>query len=166
MTTNKIPGLIYPSIQGNQGGNPRDAAILAQQQSNQSQASLANAVGGSFKYKKKYYHNKHGGAGQDNIVVPQFQMQYKPIGANGQDPNSIIKTGAQISTQGAANSTYDKYATQNGGKRKNKKGGNLNSWGCINGGSKKKSKYNSHKHNKSKKSKKSKRSHKKTRSNK
>lgn len=153
MTTNKIPGLIYPSVQGNLGGNPRDAAILAQQQSSQSQASLAQAVGGNLK-KKRYSYNKHGGANQDNIVVPQFQMQYKPIGANGQDPNSIIKTGAQISTQGAANSAYDKYASQNGGKRKkHKKGGSMISWGCINGG-KRKSKYNVSKHKKTKKSKK------------
>ena len=156
MTTNKIPGLIYPSVQGNQGGNPRDAAFLAQQQSNESQAALAQAVGGYRKKKRRSY-NKHGGADQNNIVVPQFQMQYKPIGADGQDPNSIIKTGAQISTQGAANSAYDKYASQNGGKRKYKKGGNMISWGSINGGAskhKKKSKYNLSKHKKTKKSKK------------
>ena len=163
MTTNKIPGLIYPSVQAMPGGNPRDSAILAQQQSSQSQAALANAVGG---YKKSRKHRKmamkYGGASQDsNIVVPQFQMQYKPTGANGQDPNSIIKSGAEISTQGAANSTYDKYASQMGGKYRNKKGGNYLSWGCYNGGSRRKIKNRSHK--KTKHSKKNNKKHKKTR---
>lgn len=156
MTTNKIPGMIYPSVQAMPGGNPRDSAILAQQQSNQSQSALANAVGGYRRHKKyikksKKY-NKHGGATQDAIVVPQFQMQYKPIGADGQDPNNIIKTGAQISTQGAANSTYDKYASQ--------MGGNVLSWGCYNGGSRRKSKNNLRK--KTKKNKNIKKRHKKT----
>lgn len=163
MTTNKIPGLIYPSVQAMPGGNPRDSAILAQQQSSQSQAALANAVGGYKKFRKyRKMAMKHGGASQDsNIVVPQFQMQYKPIGANGQDPNSIIKSGAQLSTQGTANSTYDKYASQMGGKNRNKKGGNSLSWGCYNGGSRRKIKNRSHK--KTKKSKKNNKKHKKTR---
>lgn len=134
MTTNNIPGMIYPSVQAMPAGNPRDSAILAQQQSSQSQAALASAVGGK---RKKYM--RRGGGNSDSIVVPQFQMQYKPIGANGQDPNSIIKSGAQISTQGAANSTYDKYASQMGGK-KYKKGGSYMSWGCYNGGSRRNSK--------------------------
>ena len=161
MTTNKIPGMIYPSVQAMPGGNPRDSAILAQQQSSQSQAALANAVGGYRKHKNRRLTNKHGGATQDAIVVPQFQMLYKPTGSGGQDPNNIIKSGSQISTQGAANSTYDKYASQMGGKKRYKKGGNILSWGCYNGGSKRKTKYNSHK--KTKKSKRSRKINKKTR---
>jgi hypothetical protein len=151
MATQKIPGLIYPSVQAMPAGNPRDSAILAQQESINSQVALAKAVGGASKKRKL-----HGG----NIVVPQFQMQYKPTGTDGQDPNSIIKSGSQISTQGAANSVYDKYALQNGGKKKtkgikknksknkrtkknksiskNKKGGGNLSWGCYNGGKGKK----------------------------
>lgn len=130
-STSNIPGMIYPSVQAMPAGNPRDSAILAQQQSSQSQAALASAVGGK---RRKYM--RRGGAGSDSnsIAVPQFQMLYKPTGTNGQDPNSIIKSGAQISTQGAANSTYDKYASQMGGK-KYIKGGNYMSWGCYNGGS-------------------------------
>jgi hypothetical protein len=152
MANTQIPGLIYPSVQAMPAGNPRDSAILAQQESVRSQVALAKAVGGALK-KNKY----HGGNSQgNNIVVPQFQMQYKPTGTDGQDPNSIIKSGSQISTQSAANSVYDKYALQNGGKKKrstrrsrgrinkskktknylkkNKKGGNNLSWDCYNGG--------------------------------
>ncbi len=150
MATNKVPGLIYPSVQATPGGNPRDSAILAQQQQQQQQTALANAVGGKgFKNsKKRRYKMKYGGAASaNNIVVPQFQMQYKPTGANGQDPNSIIISGSQISTQGSANSVYDKYASQNGGK---KGGSNIISWGCYSGG------YNK-KHKKTKKNKKNKR---------
>lgn len=147
MATEKIPGLIYPSVQAMPAGNPRDSAILAQQESVKSQVALAKAVGGGASKKTKL----HGGNSQSNsILVPQFQMQYKPIGADGQDPNSIIKSGSQISTQGAANSVYDKLASQKGGKKsrknkktkrrmqkrtsRNKKGGNVLSWGCYNGG--------------------------------
>jgi hypothetical protein len=42
-------------------------------------------------------------------------MQYTPQGGPGQVPNSIIQQNAGIGTQSAANSVYDKYATQMGG---------------------------------------------------
>lgn len=92
------------------------------------------------------------------ISVPQFTLQYQPVGPN---PNDIIKNITQISNQAKANSVYDNevygvgYPLQQGGKkrktrkirktkrskktktnkRRHKKGGNANwKWGCYSGG--------------------------------
>ena len=121
-------------------GNPRDSAIATQNQTNIKQTNLSNAVGGS-----KRKRNRKGGAdtsssSTNQIVVPQFTMQYQPTGGPGQDPNSIIQQNSQTSTQANANAVYDKYATQKGGIRKTrhkkKVGGNKYSWGCYSGGRK------------------------------
>jgi len=120
-------GILYPTVSAMSAGTPRDSAIANQQSADKSQTALINAVGG-----KRY---KRGGS---NLAVPQFQMTYKPTGGPGQDPNSVIKDNASVSTQSDANAVYDKYATQMGGIRRRKRGGNPDwVWGCYSGGKKK-----------------------------
>ena len=146
MASGQVKGMTYPTQQAMLGANPRDSAI-AQQNADTQKLMELNAVGG-----KK---NKKGGA--DGIVVPQFQMAYKPTGGPGQDPNSIITQNSQLSVQGAANSEYDKYATTGGKKRKSikkrktrtsrsKRGGDAKwHWGCSSGGKRKSNKRKSSK---------------------
>jgi len=135
MTSNSgqtLPGMPVPTQKGMLAGNPRDSAIQSTNNTNQKQANLSNAVGGSKKFKKM------GGANN----VPQFQMQYTSTNGPGQDPNSQIKQNSQTSTSAAANSVYDQQAMVKGGskRRKLKKGGNSNwNWGCYSGGLKRKS---------------------------
>jgi hypothetical protein len=151
MASGQVKGMTYPTQQAMLGANPRDSAI-AQQNADTQKLMELNAVGG-----KK---NKKGGA--DGIVVPQFQMAYKPTGGPGQDPNSIITQNSQLSVQGAANSEYDKYATTGGKKRKSikkrktitsrsKRGGDAKwYWGCSSGGKRKSNKRKSNKRKSSK----------------
>jgi len=134
-TTPPVPGLKYPTQQGMLAGNPRDSAIASQNQTNMKQSSLSNAVGGkrnrrkgSKKGTRKGYKGKVG-AGQvppGQVAVPQFQMQYKPTGGPGQDPNAVIQQNSQTSTQSTANAVYDDYATKGGSSKYN--------WGCYSGG--------------------------------
>ena len=131
MSNNNIPGMLYPTQRGMLAGNPRDSAILQGNINTQKLVAL-NAIGG-----KKHF--RRGGATSNNIVIPQFSMQYTPQGGMGQDPNSIIRQNAAISTQGAANSVYDKYATQKGGEYMNMNT-NKYEWGCYSGGKKAKRK--------------------------
>ena len=131
MSNNNIPGMLYPTQRGMLAGNPRDSAILQGNINTQKLVAL-NAIGG-----KKHF--RRGGAANNNIVIPQFSMQYTPQGGFGQDPNSIIRQNAAISTQGAANSVYDKYATQKGGVYMNMNT-NKYEWGCYSGGKKSKRK--------------------------
>jgi hypothetical protein len=126
-------GMIYPQETPMLAGNPKDSAIAANNQATTRQANLIKATGGSRR-RQIYKRNKYGGATND-VTVPQYQMQYKPTGAGGQDPNSIIKQNAGLSTQGDANAQYDNLAAKKGGSRK-KRGGTLN-WGCYSGGRKK-----------------------------
>lgn len=128
MSTTNVPGMMLPTQKGMVGANPKDSSIQTMNNMNQKQASLSNAVGGKKKSKKRTM--RRGGAANSTIPVPQYQMQYQVQNGPGQDPNSQIQQNAQISTQGAANSAMDKYATQ--------KGGNPNwHWGCKSGGSRK-----------------------------
>ena len=125
--TPSVPGLKLPTQIGMISGNPRDSAIASQNQRNEKQTFLGNAVGG---YKRK---RRRGGS--SSIIVPQFTMPYKPTGGPGQDPNSIIQQNSQTSTQAAANAVYDSYATQKGGKTKKRRGGSSKyAWGCYSGG--------------------------------
>ena len=125
-------GMIFPQEKPMLAGNPKDSAIAANNQSIAKQSDLIKATGGSRHKSKR---NKYGGA-TGGVVVPQYQMQYAPTGAGGQDPNSIIKQNAGLSTQGDANAQYDNLAgVKKGGSRK-KRGGYLN-WGCYSGGRKK-----------------------------
>ena len=133
-------GMVYPQEKPMLAGNPKDSAIAANNQSASRQADLIKATSGGKRH-RRYKRNKYGGAnnGEANngeVVVPQFQMQYSTTGAGGQDPNSIIKQNASVSTQGAENAKYDNLARV-GGSRK-KRGGNSDwSWGCYSGGRKK-----------------------------
>jgi hypothetical protein len=128
-------GMVYPQEKPMLAGNPKDSAIAANNQSASRQADLIKATSGGKRY-RRYKRNKHGGADNGGVVVPQFQMQYSTTGAGGQDPNSIIKQNASVSTQGAENAKYDNLARV-GGSRK-RRGGNPDwSWGCYSGGRKK-----------------------------
>jgi hypothetical protein len=127
-------GMIYPQETPMLAGNPKDSAIAANNQATTRQANLIKATSGGNRRRYIHKRNKYGGA-TGGVAVPQYQMQYKPTGAGGQDPNSIIKQNSGLSTQGDANAQYDNLAAQKGGSRK-KRGGNLN-WGCYSGGRKK-----------------------------
>jgi hypothetical protein len=148
-TNNSVPGMMYPTQIGMLAGNPRDSAIAQNNAANQKLLSLQK-VGGR---RKRYYRRGGATAPTNNIPVAQFNMQYTSQGGPGQNPNQIIQQNAVTGTQGAANSVYDKYATQMGGYY------NMNTnqyqWGCYSGGKKsqrttrakinKKTKYAKHK---------------------
>jgi hypothetical protein len=124
-------GMMYPQEKPMLAGNPKDSAIAANNQAIASQTNLIKATSGGYRHNKR---NRYGGA-TNEITVPQYQMQYSTTGAGGQDPNSIIKQNAEISTQGAENAKYDNLARK-GGSRK-KRGGNSDwNWGCYSGGRK------------------------------
>jgi hypothetical protein len=127
-------GMIYPQETPMLAGNPKDSAIAANNQATTRQADLIKATSGGNRRRYIHKRNKYGGATTDGVTVPQYQMQYKPTGAGGQDPNSIIKQNAELSTQDTANSQYDNLAKKGGSRRK--RGGTLN-WGCYSGGRKK-----------------------------
>ena len=127
-----VPGMLLPTMQGMVEGNPRDSAIAAGNAANMKLQAL-QSIGGRGRRLKK----TRGGA--NTIPVPQFTMQYTPQGGPGQDPNSIIQQNALVGTQGAANSVYDKYATQMGGYYNNldmNMNTNQYQWGCYSGGKK------------------------------
>jgi len=126
----KIPGMMYPTMQGMEAGNPRDAAIANMNNAAAIQAHANNAVGGR---KKRW-----GGSG--TIAVPQFNMLYQPQGGPGTNPNDQIAANAQVATQGAANAALDAGAFKKGGsrsRRRSRRGGNPDwVWGCMSGGRK------------------------------
>jgi len=125
-------GMIYPQEKPMLAGNPKDSAIAANNQAIARQSDLIKATSGGKGKRHRHRRNKYGGA----TNVPQFQMQYTPTGAGGQNPNDIITQNAGLSVQGAENAKYDNFARV-GGSRK-KRGGNMNlSWGCYSGGRKK-----------------------------
>lgn len=130
-------GMIYPQEKPMLAGNPKDSAIAANNQAITRQTDLIKATSGGNRHRyknKKIKRNKYGGA-TGEVSVPQFQMQYTPNGAGGQNPNDIIKQNAGVSVQGAENAKYDNLARV-GGSRK-KRGGNSDwSWGCYSGGRK------------------------------
>lgn len=115
-------------------GNPRDSALLSQQQMNQSQNNLNKTVGG--KKKRRF----RGGNNTNTVAVPQFQMQYTPQGGPGTNPNDQIANMSSTSMQSSAWKADDNLATKMGGTRRKKRGGNSNwNWGCYSGGKKNKS---------------------------
>jgi hypothetical protein len=151
-------GLILPTMRSFTpgAGNPRDSAMLAQQNMNAKQASLNASVGGRRRRKKRGLRYYSGGDSNDKVNVPQFSMLYTPQGGVGTNPNDQIKAGSSTSMQSTSNAHYDKFATKMGGTKKrhrsnkkgymkikrtlrNKKGGSWNpnwSWGCYSGGRK------------------------------
>jgi len=129
MSVNTIPGLLLPTQKGMLAGNPRDSAIEQGNAANLKLQSLQSIGGRRFK-------KTRGGSNSNVIPVPQFSMQYTPQGGPGQDPNSIIQMNAVVGTQGAANSVFDKYATQMGGHYNMNTNTNQYQWGCYSGGKK------------------------------
>jgi hypothetical protein len=125
-------GMIYPQEKPMLAGNPKDSAIAANNQAITNQSNLIKATSGGNRHKNKK--SKYGGA-TGGVVVPQYQMQYTPTGADGQNPNDIITQNAGVSVQGAENAKYDSLAKVGGSSRK-KRGGSLK-WGCYSGGRKK-----------------------------
>jgi len=123
--SDSVPGMSYPTMQAMPAGNPRDSAIANSAAMNAKQNSANQMTAGAKK-------RRIGGA----VTVPQFTVPYKSTGGPGQDPNSLIASNSQTSTQGAAYSEFDKNAV--GGSRRRKRGGNPNwNWGCSSGGGKK-----------------------------
>lgn len=110
--SNVPAGLIQPTMSSFTpgAGNPRESALLAQQQMNQKQQSLNSSVGGKRKYK-----------GGSSVAVPQFQMQYTPTGGPGSNPNDQIKSTSSTSMQSTAWAADDNLATKKGGKKYRKK---------------------------------------------
>jgi hypothetical protein len=128
-----VPGMSYPTMQAMPAGNPRDSAIAEGNAMNAKQNSANQMTAGAKK-------RKIGGG----IDVPQFTIPYKTPGGPGQDPNSLIAGNSKTSTQGAANSEFDKNALIGGSRRR--KGGNPDwIWGCFSGGKKKKTRTNKRK---------------------
>ena len=129
----KIPGMMYPTMQGMEAGNPRDAAIANMNNAAAIQAHANNAVGG-----RKRMRSRKGGSG--TIAVPQFNMLYQPQGGPGTNPTDQIASNAQVATQGAANAALDAGAFKKGGRRsrrRSRRGGNPDwVWGCMSGGKK------------------------------
>lgn len=120
-----VPGMMYPVSKGMLAGNPRDSAMQQMNNANAKQASLNSAVGGGRR--------RRGGA----IAVPQFPNLYPEQSSSSTGTNAQIAGLSKTSTQASANSVYDSYATQKGGKCKSKKGGNPDwLWGCYSGGRK------------------------------
>jgi len=112
----------------NGAGNARDSAIQQQVDMNQMQNNL-NKVAAGGRRRRRY----RGGA--DQIAVPQFQMQYKPTGGPGTNPNDQVAQSMKTFTQANTNSSYDNQASIMGGRRKYRKGGNADwVWGCVSGG--------------------------------
>ena len=112
-------------------GNPRDSAAALGQNANTKLANLNSAVGG--RRKRKY----RGGAANNEIPAPQFQMQYTPTGGPGTSPNNQIASLTSKSMQSNAWSVEDNAATKMGGKKINRKGGSSDwNWDCYSGGRK------------------------------
>ena len=116
MSTNP-PGLILPTstsyVPG--AGNPRESALLSQQQMNQSQNNLNKSVGGRKRRLRR------GGSNNNNVAVPQFQMQYTPQGGPGTNPNDQIANISSTSMQTTAWKADDNLATKMGGRSRRKK---------------------------------------------
>ena len=138
-----VKGMSYPQQKPMSSGIPSASALNDNNQAAQKHAALIKATSGGSRRRRRRRsirirrsrRHKYGGGG--TIVVPQLQIGYKPTGANGQDPNSIIANSNQSSTQGSENAKYDSAAFKKGGYRynkKSKKGGNKYTWGCYSGG--------------------------------
>lgn len=113
----------------NGAGNARASAIQQQINMNQKQNELNKVAAGGSRRRRNYR------GGTDKITVPQFQMQYKPTGGPGTNPNDQVAKSMTTFTQSNTNSTFDNQAAIMGGHRKYRKGGNPNwLWGCMSGG--------------------------------
>ena len=153
MVNTTIPGLQHPQISSLTpgAGNPRDSAMMANQNMNSTQASLIKAVGGRRRRRRIL----KGGqttttTSPSTVVVPQMNMGY--TGKNGDsNPNTQIVGLSSTGMQGASNKVYDNQATKMGGsrKRRSRKGGNPDwMWGCSSGVKRRTKRSKSRKYNK------------------
>ena len=128
---NLPPGLIQPTMAALPPGaqNFRHAGIIEANNANQ-KLLAANNIAKGGRRKRRY----KGGA--DAIPIPQFQMQYTPVGGPGSSPNEQLLPLQSNSMQSIAWAANDSKATSSGGSRRRyKKGGNPDwIWGCYNGG--------------------------------
>jgi len=129
-TNNSVPGLEYPTQKAMLAGTPRASAMASMTGAAQSQANANRTLAGG---RRKY----RGGA-----LAPQMQLLYTPQGGPGTNPNEQMAGNAKTSTQMAANRVNDNQATQMGGSKRKRKGGNPDwVWGCLSGGKKYSRKY-------------------------
>lgn len=132
MSNTTYPGMMPITQKSFTNGatNPRTDAIQRQINMNEKQ-NLINQSGQG----KRSRRHRRGGASNNNLVaVPQFQMQYSPVGGPGTNPNDQVAIGAKNGMQASADSVYDNQAKL-GGKRRCRKGGNPDwLWGCYSGG--------------------------------
>lgn len=146
---NTIPGLQQPQISSliPGAGNPRDSAMMADQNMNAKQASLNNAVGGRRRRRRILKGGQTTTTNPSTVVVPQMQMGYKAQNGSS-NPNTQIVGLSSTGMQGAANKVYDNQATKMGGSRKrSRKGGNSDwMWGCSSGGKRRTKRNKSKKH--------------------
>ena len=124
-----IPGLILPTAKSYPpgAGTPRDAALMTQQTSNESQNNLNKFVGG--KKHKKHKNCSKGGSNiptQTTLPAPQFQMLYQPQGGPGTNPNNQITELSATSTQAATWKQHDNLAEIKKGGSKKRRCVNLN----------------------------------------
>jgi len=117
-------GLILPTVRSMESGNPRDSAIAVMKQTNATQNNV-NKIGGKRRRRKTYKkrNKKYGGASItpiQQVAVPQFQMQYKPQGGVGTNPNDQIKLTSAVGMQSTAWSVNDNFAAKKGGSRRHK----------------------------------------------
>lgn len=150
---NTPPGLMKPTMTSFTpgAGNPRDSAMMAQQNMNMKQNNLNSSVGG-----RRRKPNWKGGNDQTNnvVAVPQFQMNYTPTGGPGTNPNDQITSLSSTGMQSAAWSVNDSKAAQMGGWKKHNGGNPDWKWGCYSGGMKCKTKNTKKRIKKNKKTKK------------
>jgi len=142
------------------GGSYSKSALLSQQDSANKQTTLINVAGGRRKRKSKNNRNRHGGS---NNTVELVKMPYigPQVAAGSQSAQSLANQGTINSVNNQRQGAYDacigqgsactaavtaKYSQTGGKKRVH--------WGCMSGGTKKRTK-KSKKSRKSKKSKKS-----------
>ena len=96
-----------PELSSYQPGasSPQQSAMMQMNSMNQKQASL-NKIGGASSTQNSA-----------NLTVPQFKDTYTNQNGNA-STNNQIKQNYVLANQAGANSQYDNYATQMGGKRK------------------------------------------------
>lgn len=111
-TNTKVPGLMQPTMSAPLAGSPRDSAIQAQKSNDAYQNNLINAHKAKGGSRRRHHHYRVHRAG--GVAVPQFQMSYTPQGGPGQNPNDIIASSSQTSTQGTANRQYDSQVYDKG----------------------------------------------------
>lgn len=122
--------------------SPRTDAIQKQVDMNQRQNDLNQiASGGRRRRTNRRRTNRRGGS--NGIAVPQFQMQYAPVGGPGTNPNDQVASGLSTYMQSNTYSENDNKAGMMGGRK----------WGCYSGG-KRSRKFRKNKRNAGRKSKK------------